>query len=597
MEYLINIIKSISNSPGVYQFFDENKTIIYIGKAKNLKNRVASYFNKVQFENNKTKVLIKNIRDIKTIKVESEMDALLLENVLIKKHLPKYNIQLKDDKTYPWICIKNEPFPRISYTRNISKDGSKYFGPYHSVTLVKYIINFLNETFGIRNCAHKLNVKEVRNTQFESAVEYYIGNCKGCCQGEISKEDYDKRLVGASRVLKGNVAELIKELKKEMKACSKVYKYEEAQKLKNTIKELENYQSKSAVVNSTIKNVDVFSVEEDNTHAYINFIKVVNGSICQSRMIEIKKKLGENKILLLEMAIADVLQNSIEETKELILPFHLEAKVDYKITVPLKGDKKKLLDLSVRNAYLYMKEKHKNEAIKSPETHTQRILETIKNELRLPAFPVHMECFDNSNLQGSNPVAACVVFNNAKPFKREYRHYNIKSVTGPDDYASMEEVVFRRYSRLLKEGKSLPQLIVLDGGKGQLSSAVKSIELLGIKGKVAVISIAKKLEEIYFPGDQLPLYLDKKSETLKVIQLMRNEAHRFGIQHHRSRRIKATLKSQLTEIKGVGPQTQQLLMKKFKTIKAIKKLNLLDLEKVIGTSKAQLIFDNFKNKS
>ncbi len=382
-----------------------------------------------------------------------------------------------------------------------------------------------------------------------------------------------------------------------MKAFSKVYKYEEAQKLKNTIKELENYQSKSAVVNSTIKNVDVFSVEEDNTHAYINFIKVVNGSICQSRMIEIKKKLGENKILLLEMAIADVLQNSIEETKELILPFHLEAKVDYKITVPLKGDKKKLLDLSVRNAYLYMKEKHKNEAIKSPETHTQRILETIKNELRLPAFPVHMECFDNSNLQGSNPVAACVVFNNAKPFKREYRHYNIKSVTGPDDYASMEEVVFRRYSRLLKEGKSLPQLIVLDGGKGQLSSAVKSIELLGIKGKVAVISIAKKLEEIYFPGDQLPLYLDKKSETLKVIQLMRNEAHRFGIQHHRSRRIKATLKSQLTEIKGVGPQTQQLLMKKFKTIKAIKKLNLLDLEKVIGTSKAQLIFDNFKNKS
>jgi excinuclease ABC subunit C len=596
MELINDIIKSISSSPGVYQFKDDNGHIIYIGKAKDLRKRVSSYFNKKKFENNKTKVLVKKIADIKTIKVESEMDALLLENVLIKKHQPKYNVQLKDDKTYPWICVKNEPFPRINYTRKVIKDGSKYFGPYHSVTLVKYIINFLNNTFHLRNCSHELKKWIPGDKKYKSEVEYYIGNCKGCCQGEVQEEDYNQRISSAIHVLKGNISNLVKELKKEMKVLSVKFKYEEAQLIKNTIKELENYQAKSAVVSSTITNVDVFSIEEDQSHAFVNYLKVVNGAICQSRMIEIKKKLEEDKNGLLEMVVVDVLQAAPEEIKELILPFKLESKFKHKVSIPQKGDRKKLLDLSQRNAYLYMKEKHKNESVKNPEKHTERILKTIKEDLKLNEIPERMECFDNSNFQGNEPVAACVVFNNAKPAKKEYRHYNIKTVVGPDDFASMEEVVYRRYKRLIDEEKPLPQLIVLDGGKGQLSSAIKSLESLGIKGKVAVIAIAKKLEEIFYPGDKYPLYLDKKSETLRVIQHMRNEAHRFGIKHHRSKRIKSTLQSELTSIKGVGPKTMIHLIKKYKSIKSIKTLTLEELANEIGSSKAKIIFENIIKK-
>ncbi len=591
------MIRSISSSPGVYQFKDANGDIIYIGKAKDLKKRVSSYFNKNKFENNKTKVLVKKIYDIKTIKVESEMDALLLENVLIKKHQPKYNVQLKDDKTYPWICIKNEPFPRINYTRKVTKDGSKYFGPYHSVSLVKYIISFLNDTFHIRHCSHDLKKGAPGDKKYRSEVEYYIGNCKGCCQGEVDELEYNNRINAAMHVLKGNIFNLVRELKKEMKSLSAIFKYEEAQLIKNTIKDLENYQAKSAVVSSTITNVDVFSIEEDQTHAFVNYIKVVNGAICQSRMIEIKKKLEENKSNLLEMVIADVIQASAHSFKELVLPFKLESEFSQKVSVPQKGDRKKLLELSYRNAYLYMKEKHKNESVKNPKKHIERILITIKNDLKLKVLPEHMECFDNSNFQGKEPVAACVVFKNAKPYKKEYRHYNIKTVKGPDDFASMEEVVFRRYKRLLEENKPLPQLIVLDGGKGQLSSALKSLDSLGIRGKVAVIAIAKKLEEIFYPDDRLPLYLDKKSETLKVIQHMRNEAHRFGINHHRSKRIKSTLQSELTNIKGIGPKTMTVLIKKFKTLNKIKELTLVELKKTVGNSKAILIFDAFHPSS
>ena len=597
MDFINDIIKSISSSPGVYQFKDEKGDIIYIGKAKNLKKRVSSYFNKNKFDSNKTKVLVKKIVDIKTIKVESEMDALLLENVLIKKHQPKYNVQLKDDKTYPWICIKNEPFSRINYTRKVLKDGSKYFGPYHSVNLVKYIINFLNNTFQLRNCSHDLKKTNSGNAKYKSEVEYYIGNCKGCCQGEVTEDEYKNRIDAAIHVLKGNVNDLVKELRKEMKLLSLDFKYEEAQLIKNTVSELENYQAKSAVVSSTISNVDVFSIEEDHSYAFVNYLKVVNGAICQSRMIEIKKKLEEQQSSLLEMVIADVLQNAPEEFKELILPFELDVTYNYKVTIPQKGDKKKLLDLSQKNAYLYMKEKHKNEAIKNPEKHTERILNTIKEDLKLKDLPERMECFDNSNFQGKEPVSACVVFVNAKPAKKEYRHYNIKTVKGPDDFASMEEVVFRRYKRLIEEKKPLPQLIVLDGGKGQLSSAMKSIKSLGLKNKVAVISIAKKLEEIYYPGDQYPLYLDKKSETLKIIQYMRNEAHRFGIKHHRSKRIKSTLQSELTNIKGIGPKSMSRLIKKYKTIKNIGLLSIADLEKTVGKHKAVVIFKHFHEKN
>ncbi len=596
MSDLHSIVKSLSKSPGVYQFLDSSNTIIYIGKAKNLKNRVSSYFNKVQFENRKTKLLVSKIVDIRTIKVDSEMDALLLENALVKKYQPKYNVQLKDDKTYPWICIKNEPFPRISTTRRVIKDGSKYFGPYPSVKIVRQIINLLIENFKIRNCSHDLTKAKLSQQELKNSVEYYIGNCKGCCQGEVSIDEYNERIKSVSRVLKGNVSGVIRELKQQMRTASEKFLYEEAQQFKLKISALEKHQAKSAVVSASISNVDVFSIVDDEHHGYINYIKVIEGAINQSRMIEVKKKLNEDKIELLEKAIADVIQQSELSIKELILPFEINIPTTLKVTVPERGEKRELVAISQKNAFYYMKEKQRKEALKNPQVSADRILKTIQKDLRLKDIPFHMECFDNSNFQGSEPVAACVVFKNAKPSKKEYRHFNIKTVVGPDDFSSMEEVVFRRYKRLLEENKSLPQLIILDGGKGQLSSAVKSLKKLDLIGKVAVVSIAKKLEEIFFPGDKLPLFIDKKSESLKVIQQMRNEAHRFGIQHHRKRRIKGTLKSELTMIEGVGEKTMKLLIQQFSSIEQIKTKSISDLASVVGNSKASAIYNYFSNQ-
>ena len=596
MSDLHSIVKSLSKSPGVYQFLDSSNTIIYIGKAKNLKNRVSSYFNKVQFENRKTKLLVSKIVDIRTIKVDSEMDALLLENALVKKYQPKYNVQLKDDKTYPWICIKNEPFPRISTTRRVIKDGSKYFGPYPSVKIVRQIINLLIENFKIRNCSHDLIKGKFSQQELKNSVEYYIGNCKGCCQGEVSVEEYDERIKAVSRVLKGNVSGVIRELKQQMRTASQKFLYEQAQQFKLKISALEKHQAKSAVVSASISNVDVFSIVDDEHHGYINYIKVIEGAINQSRMIEVKKKLSEDKIELLEKAIADVIQQSELSIKELILPFEINIPTTLKVTVPERGEKRELVAISQKNAFYYMKEKQRKEALKNPQVSADRILKTIQRDLRLKDIPFHMECFDNSNFQGSEPVAACVVFKNAKPSKKEYRHFNIKTVVGPDDFSSMEEVVFRRYKRLLEENQSLPQLIILDGGKGQLSSAVKSLKKLDLIGKVAVVSIAKKLEEIFFPGDKLPLFIDKKSESLKVIQQMRNEAHRFGIQHHRKRRIKGTLKSELTMIEGVGEKTMKLLIQQFSSIEQIKTKTISELASVVGNSKASAIYNYFSNQ-
>jgi excinuclease ABC subunit C len=595
MDDLQSIVKSLSKSPGVYQFLDQKDTIIYIGKAKNLKNRVSSYFNKIQFENRKTKLLVSQIRDIKTIKVETEMDALLLENILVKKHQPRYNVQLKDDKTYPWICIRNEPFPRITTTRRVLKDGAKYYGPYPSVKIVKQIIKFLIENFNIRNCSHDLKKYKFDKGQLNTALEYYIGNCKGCCQGDVIKEEYENRIKAVSSVLNGNVKSVLKELKQKMNLAAADFLYEEAQELKTRIVSLENHQSKSAIVSNSIDNVDVFSIEEDQHCAYINYLKVIDGAVNQSRMIELKKKLDEDSVLLMEKAIADVFQHSSSAIKELILTFEISLQISQKITIPERGEKKRLIDISKKNAFFYMQEKHRKEVVKNPENSVQRILETIQKDLRLPALPKHMECFDNSNFQGAEPVAACVVFKDGKPAKKEYRHFNIRTVVGPDDFASMEEVVFRRYKRILEENKELPQLIILDGGKGQLSSAIKSLSKLNLMGKVSVVAIAKKLEEIYFPGDQLPLYIDKKSESLRVIQQMRNEAHRFGIEHHRKKRIKVTLQSELTNIKGIGSKTLVVLMKEFKTIKRIKTLNIEELQKAIGLSKARIVYRYFNN--
>ena len=595
MDDLQSIVKSLSKSPGVYQFLDQENTIIYIGKAKNLKNRVSSYFNKIQFENRKTKLLVSQICDIKTIKVETEMDALLLENILVKKHQPRYNVQLKDDKTYPWICIRNEPFPRITTTRRVLKDGAKYYGPYPSVKIVKQIITFLIENFNIRNCSHDLKKYTFDKGQLNTALEYYIGNCKGCCQGDVTKEDYENRIKAVSNVLKGNVKGVLKDLKQKMNQAADDFLYEEAQELKTRMISLENHQAKSAIVSNSIDNVDVFSIEEDQHCAYINYLKVIDGAVNQSRMIELKKKLDEDSVLLMEKAIADVFQHSSSVIKELILPFKIALQISQKITIPERGDKKKLIDISKKNALFYMQEKHRKEVIKNPVSSVQRILETIQKDLRLSVLPKHMECFDNSNFQGAEPVAACVVFKDGKPAKKEYRHFNIKTVVGPDDFSSMEEVVFRRYKRIIEEKKDLPQLVILDGGKGQLSSAIKSLSKLNLMGKVAVVAIAKKLEEIYFPGDQLPLYIDKKSESLRVIQQMRNEAHRFGIEHHRKKRIKVTLQSELTNIKGVGGKTLILLMKEFKTVKRIKTLNVEELQNTIGLSKARIVHSYFNN--
>jgi len=588
-------IKLLPNKPGVYQYFDKNEEIIYVGKAKNLKKRVASYFTAKHNQSGKLRVLVKKIVSLKFIVVETEMDALLLENNLIKEYQPRYNIMLKDDKTYPWICVKNERFPRVFSTRNVIRDGSRYFGPYASGKMKNTILELIRQLYPIRNCKFNLSEKNVKSGKFKVCLEYHIGNCLGPCEGKQSEDDYQANITEIERILKGNIASLIAELKQKMMVFAEELQFEKAQVIKERLEILTNYRSKSMVVNPKIKNVDVFSLVEDEEVAYVNFLKIIDGAVVQTHTLELKKKLDETPEQLLTMAVFEIRQRYGIEAEEMIVPFEMEQDFGVIQQVPKIGDKKHLLELSERNAKYYQLDKKKKKDLADPERHTKRILETMKEDLRMNELPRQIECFDNSNFQGDYPVAAMVMFKNTKPYKKGYRHYNIKTVEGPDDFASMEEVIHRRYKRLLDEDQELPQLIVIDGGKGQLSAAVKSLEKLNLRGKITIIGIAKKLEEIYFPGDSLPLYIDKKSETLKIVQHLRDEAHRFGITHHRSKRDKGTLKTELTDIKGIGPQTADMLLKKFKSVKKIKDLDLKTLTELIGASKAKLLMNHFNN--
>ena len=588
-------IKVLPNSPGVYQYFDKDNTIIYVGKAKNLKKRVSSYFNK-QHDSGKTRVLVKKIHKIEFIVVETETDALLLENNLIKKYQPRYNILLKDDKTYPWICIKKEVYPRVFMTRNVIKDGSQYFGPYTAVKVIKALLDLIKELYPLRTCNFDLNKTNIDSHKYKVCLEYHLKNCLGPCEGLQNEEDYKKNIESIKQIIKGNFKEAIQQLEQKMYEFAENMEFEQAQLFKDKLDQLKAYQSKSTIVNPAISNVDVFSIISDEGYAYVNFMKIVNGGIIQSHTSEIKKKLDESDEDILRIAIMELRARYNLTTKDVYLPFSLDLGEDIKVYVPKLGDKKKILDLSTRNAKYSRQEKINQTKLVDPERHANRILSQLQKDLNLSKLPTHMECFDNSNIQGTNPVAACVVFKDAKPSKADYRQFNIKTVEGPDDYASMEEVVFRRYKRLLQEGENLPQLIVIDGGKGQLSSAVKSLDLLGLRGKIAIIGIAKRLEEIYYPEDPVPLYLDKSSESLKLIQFMRNEAHRFGIRFHRNKRSKSAINSSLNEIKGVGDKTVEKLFQDFRSISKIKNASLEELTESIGLSKAQLVKKSFSNE-
>ncbi|MCO5265827.1 MAG: excinuclease ABC subunit UvrC [Lentimicrobium sp.] len=591
---LSSILKTLPNNPGVYQYYDKDGTIIYIGKAKNLKKRVHSYFNKDTSLTGKVRLLVSKIADIRWIVVDSESDALLLENNLIKEYQPRYNIMLKDDKTYPWICIKKEPFPRVFPTRNLIKDGSEYFGPYASVKMMHTLLDLIRQLYPLRNCNLNLSQPNIQSGKFKVCLEYHIGNCLGPCEGYQSEEDYLQTIQGIRSIIKGNIGMVKNQLVALMKQYAEEFAFEKAHILKEKIELLDRYQSKSLVVNPSINNVDVFSIIEDEHSAYVNFVKVASGAIIQSHTVEIKKKLDETTEELLTAAISDLHPRFSSGAKEIILPLMPDFRLpDINYTVPKIGDKKQLLELSERNAKYYQLDKQKQKELVDPERRTNRLLETIRKDLNLSQLPLHMECFDNSNTQGTFPVAALVVFRHAKPEKKDYRHFNIKTVEGPNDFASMEEVVYRRYSRMLAEGQSLPQLVIVDGGRGQLSSAMTSIEKLKLQDKIQLIGIAKRLEELYFPGDPTPLHLDKKSETLKVIQQMRDEAHRFGITHHRKLREKGTIKTSLSEIEGIGPATAQALLRKFKSVKNIKLTPLHELEAEVGKAKANLVFKHF----
>ena len=586
-------IQTLPDGPGVYQYYDKEGKILYVGKTKNLKKRVSSYFNKIH-DTAKTNVLVKKIVTIKHIVVPTETDALLLENNLIKTLMPRYNVLLRDDKSYPWLCIKKEPFSRIFSTRRLIKDGSEYFGPYTSFKTVSTILELIKELYPLRTCNYDLSKSNIESGKFKVCLEYHIGNCKGPCEGYESLEEYQKQVDAIREILKGNFKESMKDFKKLMTDLAQNLHFEEAQKIKEKIEVLENYQSRSTIVNPKITNIDVFSIVSDESAAFVNFLQISHGSIIRSHTMEIKKKLDETDEELLELAIIELRERFQLLSKEIIVPFEVEVGENIKVTVPQLGDKKQILDLSIRNAKFYRIEQLKQLQIVDPDRHANRIMAQMQKDLRLPVEPRHIECFDNSNIQGTNPVAACVVFKDGKPSKKDYRHFNIKTVEGPDDFASMTEVVYRRYKRLLDENEPLPQLIIIDGGKGQLSSALKSIDELGLRGKITIIGIAKRLEELFYPGDSIPLYLDKKSETLKVIQQLRNEAHRFGITHHRDKRSKSALNSSIESIPRIGEKTMLALIQHFKSVKRLKLATEKEISDVIGVSKAKKITDFYK---
>ncbi|MCF4100745.1 excinuclease ABC subunit UvrC [Gillisia sp. M10.2A] len=585
-------LQTLPNSPGVYQYYDKNGKILYVGKAKNLKKRVSSYFTK-RHDSHRIDVMVKKIHDIKHIVVASETDALLLENNLIKKLQPRFNVMLKDDKTYPWICIKNERFPRVFPTRRLIKDGSEYYGPFTNFKTVNTLLDLIKGLYQLRTCNYDLSEEKIKHGKYKVCLEYHLGNCKGPCEAYQSEQEYNENINAIRQIVKGNFKDSLHQFREQMKRHAEKMEYEDAQRIKDKIHVLENYQSKSTVINSKISNVDVFSIVSDEGYGYVNFLQISHGAIIRSHTIELKKKLDETDKELLELGIVEIRQRFNSTSKEIYVPFKVDVGEDVKITVPKLGDKKGIVDLSLRNARYYRQEQFKQMKIVDPDRHVKRIMAQMKEDLRLNVEPRHIECFDNSNIQGTNPVAACVVFKNGKASKKDYRKFNIKTVEGPDDFASMEEVVFRRYRRLLNEDQPLPQLIIVDGGKGQLSSGVKALEELGLRGKIAIIGIAKRLEEIYYPGDSIPLYLDKKSETLKIIQQLRNEAHRFGITFHRNKRSKTALNTELESIPGIGDKTVVELLTNFRSLKRIKELPLADLEQVIGKSKAAIIYNHY----
>ena len=585
-------LKTLPDSPGVYQFYDKDDKLLYVGKAKNLKKRVSSYF-RANHEYGKTRVLVKKIRSLRHVVVPTETDALLLENNLIKKYQPRYNVMLKDDKTYPWICIKNERFPRIFPTRKVIRDGSEYFGPYTSMKTIRTLLDLIKGLYALRTCNYDLSADKVSSGKYKLCLEYHLGNCKGPCENLQSEAGYNRQVDEIRKIIKGDFKDSLKHFRDLMTDYAAEMRFEDAQRIKDKIEILENYQVKSTVVNPKISNVDVFSIVSDEGFAYVNFLQLSYGSIIRAHTVEIKKKLDESDKELLELAITDMRNKFHSNSKEIFTPFGVEVGEGIKVTVPKLGDKKRIVELSERNARLFRQEKFKQIRITDPDRHVKRIMAQMKTDLRLSEEPRHIECFDNSNIQGTNPVAACVVFRDGKPSKKEYRHFNIKTVEGPDDFASMEEVVHRRYRRLLEEDEELPQLIVIDGGKGQLSSALKSLDRLGLRGRIAIIGIAKRLEEIFYPEDPVPLYLDKRSETLKIIQQLRNEAHRFGITFHRKKRAKAAIDTELEGIEGIGAKTAGELLKKFRSVKRIREASLEQLTEVVGPSKASKIFKAF----
>jgi excinuclease ABC subunit C len=590
----IHILPLLPRKPGVYQFLDNSGTIIYIGKAKDLRKRVSSYFSKNQ--SGKTSVMLKRAVTLKHIVVDNESDALLLENNLVKKHQPRYNILLKDDKTYPWICISKEPFPRVFRTRNTIRDGSVYFGPYTSGLMVKTLLELIRQLFKLRTCSLNLTRRNIESGKFRVCLEYHLGNCKAPCIGLQSEEDYDDSIQQIRNILRGNISTVQEYLKGIMKDYAAEMRFEEAQVIKDKLDIISKFRSKSTVVSTTVKNVDVFAMEQDGEKTYVNYLKVIDGAVIQAFTLDIKTRLDEEKESLLGFAITEIRQRLSSDSPEIIVSFKPDILLEgVKYSVPERGDKLKLLELSQRNAVYYRLEQKKRREELPRVDRTEKNLEKLKKDLHLGELPVHIECFDNSNIMGSNPVAACVVFRNARPSKKEYRHFNIKTVTGPDDFSSMEEIVFRRYKRMLEEESKLPQLVIVDGGKGQLSSAMKSIRALGLEEKIAVIGIAKKLEEIFFPGDPVPLYLDKNSVSLKIIQQLRNEAHRFGINFHRNKRSSEMTKSDLDKIKGIGPKTRELLLKKIGSSEKIRNTSREDLEKLVGRHKTEILLKSLIN--
>lgn len=590
-----NIIPLLPSKPGIYQFLDSSGSILYVGKAKILKKRVASYFTKNQ--SGKTDLLLRRTSDIRHIVVDNESDALLLENNLIKKHQPRYNILLKDDKTFPWICIKKEPFPRIFSTRNTIRDGSFYFGPYTSGLMVKTLLELIRQIYKLRTCSLNLSQSNIAAEKFKVCLEYHLDNCKGPCIGHQSEMEYNENIQQIRDILKGNISSVIDHLKTTMVNYSIEMRFEEAQKIKEKIDILSGFRSRSSVVSNTIRNVDVFTYTRETDYAYVNYLKIVEGAVIQAFTIELKIRIDEEKESILGYAITEIRERLGSDSPEIIVAFKPDILIDkIKYTVPKTGEKFKLLELSERNAIYYkLEQKKKRAELAKPQERTGKNLEKLKNDLHMYEIPIHIECFDNSNIMGTNPVAACVVFRNGKPSKKDYRHFNVKTVSGPDDFSSMEEIVYRRYKRMLAEENPLPQLVIIDGGKGQLSSAMKSIKKLGLKEKLTVIGIAKKLEEIYFPGDSVPIYIDKNSITLKIIQQLRNEAHRFGITFHRDKRSSSMIKSELDKINGIGPKTKEVLLREFSSVEKIRKLSTDSLEKLVGSSKTRILLDYFQN--